>query len=368
MHVAQIVAITASLVGVIVGLVYYLQVKSGDASYLSSSTWTISIPDESVTQTWYIDTDADVLKIVQHKEGQAALAIQEMHSGKTYEYSMWDRVESTVPADACDGIEGCDVAELQAQLDDAGTVKTDCTVEDLTDAVSLSAVEVGDTVVIGGFTVQFVAGVPTAIIDGEDGSVVATIDSIVDGIAGDVTFDGCAVEARRLDLEERELGFAEWASGTDWCGAGTDNCNTPCPGTGTGSVGDNMGCRRHDHGAVHSPAMWGLAVQLECQVDKDLEDYAKASAGDQAKAAILATFGSYGLANVWGCQNWAVGQNCWWHWAGCGWRGCPGWQRRCSSGWQWEVKNGFWRYNGINNRGAATIYVDKCQTCSGDIF
>jgi len=367
MHVAQIVAITASLVGVIVGLVYYLQVKSGDASYLSSSTWTISIPDESVTQTWYIDTDADVLKIVQHKEGQATLAIQEIHSGKTYEYSMWDMVESTVPADACDGIgQGCDVAELQAQLDDASAIKTDCTVEDLADAVSLSAVEVGNTVVIGGFTVQFVAGVPTTIIDGEDGSVVATIDSIVDGIAGDVTFDGCAVEARRLDLEGRELGFAEWASGTDWCGAGTDNCNTPCPGTNRGSLTDNMGCRRHDHGAVHSPA--GVGVQLECQVDKDLVDYAGTYAGWQANAAVQATFGEWGLANLWGCKNYANVQNCWWHWAGCGWRSCPGFQRRCNSGWQWEVKNGPWRYSGINNRGAGTIYVDKCKTCGGDIF
>jgi hypothetical protein len=382
MHISHIVAITTTLICIVTAVAVYLRQQNGDSDYLKSSTWTISIPDESVTQTWYIDTEADVLKIVQHKEAQAGFAVQELHASKTYLYSVWDRIDSTVPASACDDVNladntefaDCDayVAHLQAQLDDAPVVKVDCSIEEITESSSVAAIEVsGDNVVVGGFTVQFTNGVPTAIISGDDGSLVATIDSIVEGIAGDVTFDGCEVaDSRRLEIEERRLGFAEWASNTEWCGAGTDNCNTPCPGSkgSRGSLQDNMGCRRHDHGAVHSSALMGFGVQLECQVDKDLVDYANKNAGDRANTAIQAAFGKYGLANAWGCKNWANVQDCWWHWAGCGWRSCPGFERRCSSTWQWEVKNGFGRYDNINHRGDGTIYVDKCQTCSGDIF
>jgi len=422
MHVAQIVAITASLIGAIIGLVYYLRLSSPNSNddYLRSSTWTISIPDESVTQTWYINADEGKIKIVQRKEDEAAIAVQEFHSGTSYEYSIWDRGESTVPADFCDvtsaelleemGLgDECDVAKLQAALDDVTDVKTECnvnqtdvTTEDNTDYATdpnafyekIAEDSSGYILQIGGFAIQFSGNDPTAILD-EDDNPIAIIESFVDGIPGDVTFDGCAVvadsEARMLEVEERELGFAEDISDTEWCGAGTNNCNTPCPGTpGTrGTLGDNMGCRRHDHGALHEAVNlrslgwscnWFLrltgvcdidvAVKLECKVDKDLIDYAESNAGKRAKWAIKATFGTewYSLANHWGCSDYQVHDHTYWtEKCSWGWRGRSCRQVRNVISKGWKTKYGGSRYNGITDRGAG-IYVDKCQNCAGDIF
>ena len=129
--------------------------------------------------------------------------------------------------------------------------------------------------------------------------------------------------------------------------------NTPCPGEGTGSFEDNMGCRRHDHGDKYEPGLFGLP-RLECGVDYDLTTYTNNWAAD-------AMYGSWGLGTALGCYNWEYFQNCWWS---CGWRGCD---RHCSGHWGWDTHYGPWRYSGINHRGNS-MYEPKDKVCPGDIW
>lgn len=227
----------------------------------------------------------------------------------------------------------------------------------------------------GGFTLEVdIKGNPTAIVEAETNTKyeVTKIEPFMPSENANL-FKGCKTapktapkDGKRQLRTARKLGWMEWLSNTDWCGAGTNLETTKCPGT-SGARGDpttNHCCRRHDHGKQYEPALFDIAVKLECQVDKDL---AQCTNNWAAQAA----FGTYGAANVWGCHNYAYVQNCWWHWAGCGWRGCPGWQRRCSGSWKWESKYGPWRYDNINNRGVSKTYKTgglKPKTCSGDLF
>ena len=221
----------------------------------------------------------------------------------------------------------------------------------------------------GGFVMDVDAtGTPTAIVDETAGKkyVVTKVEAFkpfdnVNLFKGCKTSPGKAVATK--DDGKRRLGawtdFQAWASNTNWCGAGTDIANTPCPNSGDGSdyTADHA-CRRHDHGKKHTSI--GPAVRLECLVDNDL-------ASATSNWAAQAVFGRYGVAQVWGCENYESHQTCSWHWGGCGWRGCPGWQRRCSSSMRWENNYGPWRYNGIRS-GPGGGYKAKGKTCTGDIF
>ena len=58
---------------------------------------------------------------------------------------------------------------------------------------------------------------------------------------------------------------------------------------------------------------------------------------------------------MWGCDNYEYSsyknhRGHYWHWGGCGWRGCPGWQRRAhGSSWAWTTANGWGRYNNVRS-------------------
>jgi hypothetical protein len=338
-----------------------------------------------VEESWFMDTsvaDKPRFKFVT-KTDSMDNDVMEVFGGKVYTYHIADKARMIAKATA----EKVTPEQLKI-IEDMVVVKTGCEIEVLSNftmtADSLRAKKINEnmqtprcqfedgsaeyaadgywTLVAANGDVKELGEID---IDGKLEGTTTKVLSIVEASAD--VFEGCTLKPSTRALEEyhekqnRALGIQEWASNTDWCGAGTDNCITPCPGTGRGNFEDNMGCRRHDHGAKHEPAAGGLGVKLECQVDKDLADYTN-------NWAAIAIFGSGGIAMTWGCSNYANVQNCWWHWAGCGWRGCPGWQRRCSSSWQWETKFGPWRYSNINNRGADQIYAAKCKTCTGDIW
>lgn len=142
--------------------------------------------------------------------------------------------------------------------------------------------------------------------------------------------------------------FQAWASNTQWCGAGTDIINTPCPAPGVGDYEADRKCRRHDHGARYSPV--GPAVRLECGVDHDLIH-------NTNNWAVQACFGKWGLASVWGCDNYQSSWGC----RNCGWRGCD-----CGHTWGWSTRRGPWRYDGQNHRGHS-MYKAKEKNCPNDL-
>jgi hypothetical protein len=134
--------------------------------------------------------------------------------------------------------------------------------------------------------------------------------------------------------------------------------NTPCPSAAHGNdFNADKACRKHDHGRKHESALLGLGVKLECMVDKNLVD----SANNWAATAI---FGRHGIANMWGCHNYEYKNHrgSYWHWGGCGWRGCPGWQRKNhASSWGWTTASGSGRYNNVRTGpGGGYLATTRC--------
>jgi hypothetical protein len=397
MHVAQIAAITASLVGVIVGLVYYLQLSSGDESYLLKSKWSLTVADGSLPQTWYVDTASNAIRIESYPASDAGtVVVEEFVGDKKYTYFSPDVSKLSVDADEfCAEVTDYDgdcatlAAELSGDIEamsaDWGNNKAVCTVEDA--AVTVSAVKtVSDgNLEVAGFFVLMVDGVPTSILDAESDEVIATIDSIEDW-SEDISVVGCSAEddmsgdeSRRLgfyeaiaegrerrrnlseDNEEvekarnylnslyvdmagkhdeaedaqRMLGFSEWASGTQWCGAGTDLVNTPCP-LDTSDSGD-MACHRHDHGKKADGIIGGMAVRLGCDIDRGLADRT-------SNWAAQAAFGSWGLAQAWGCYDHGT-YNCW-NWRSKWWGGYWRYGGHCSGE---HTHYGPWRYSSYSH-------------------
>jgi hypothetical protein len=365
------------------------------AEYLRDDTWYMQYDDKD---------NADVAIRFESPEKECYKRVNLDAGGKLYSWTEFDlTLCATMSKDAKPDTSMCNKEMSEAdctkfleamkkaydsQLDHDNGEKTGCTATDKPAAGADKPVtriidinEDGSSQwQFGGFVMDFNSdGEPIAIVNGDKKYKVKVEPfDMSKGDKEDVFVGSCPNKdakpaGRRLGFGMSEL--QQWLSDTDWCGSGTDNANTPCPGAGRGNFADNMGCRRHDHGAKHEST--GPFVKLECKVDKDLNDYtnnwaAIATFGDSAKnrAAGHSFLGIVwpGLAATWGCHNYVHKQNCWWHWAGCGWRGCPGWQRHCSSSWQWETKKGGNRYDGVGNRGNSVIYKAKSQTCPNDIW
>jgi hypothetical protein len=344
--------------------------------------------EKMVSESWFMDTtvaDKPRFKFVT-KTDSMVNDVMEVFGGKVYTYKINDKARMLAMAQ-----EAGETPEHIKVIEDMSEFKEDCKVEILSNftmtADSLRAKKINENMQTP--RCQFEDGSAEYAADGYwtlvgangdvkeigeidiDGKLEGTSTKVLSIVAasGD-EFQGCDVSAKRR-MESRSLGWMEDLSNTEWCGAGTDNANTPCPGTAScrGDPNANHACRRHDHGRKHAPALGGVAVKLECEVDRELAD------APGANWAAVAAFGRWGVANAWGCDNYRYIQNCWWHWAGCGWRGCPGWQRRCSGSYGWESKNGPWRYSGVTRRpfsgdstSAQHRYKPKAKVCSGDIW
>jgi len=209
---------------------------------------------------------------------------------------------------------------------------------------------------VGGFQL-------TAAVDGTvTGFAGLTVDSVEEW-SGNVTtgggmplFSSCSVGADRRALEEigeymtpdgrrklsagetlssrRKLSataFQAWASGTQWCGAGTDLDNTPCPWT-QDDDGD-MACHRHDHGKKANGIIGGMAVRLGCDIDRGLADRT-------SNWAAQAIFGSWGIAQAWGCYD--HGSYSCWNWKSKWWGGYWRYGGYCSGE---HTHYGPWRYS-----------------------
>jgi len=161
---------------------------------------------------------------------------------------------------------------------------------------------------------------------------------------------------RRAD-EHRRLSwtsFQAWISNTNWCGAGTDTVNTVCPSSSaSGDLTADRACRRHDHGAKANGIIGGFAVRLGCDIDHDLS-----SSTDNWCAQGI--FGSYGLAQTWGCFD--HGSYSCWNWKSIRWGGYWRYGVYCHGE---HTHSGPWRYGSYSHRYG---YRSKNITCPGDIW
>eukprot|EP00518_Triparma_eleuthera_P004259 CAMPEP_0182459366 /NCGR_PEP_ID=MMETSP1319-20130603/4517_1 /TAXON_ID=172717 /ORGANISM="Bolidomonas pacifica, Strain RCC208" /LENGTH=416 /DNA_ID=CAMNT_0024658275 /DNA_START=47 /DNA_END=1298 /DNA_ORIENTATION=- len=331
-----IVSTSLLLVGAVVALIFFLRENSDDATYLGSTKWSITTAD-STTSTWYVSGDASSIKIVTAPAAdEGTLTIEEFIGDKKYTYWSPDpdklTVDTATYASAATGYSG-DINTFAAELaSDVESMKADwvdnkanCIIEDAQVPIVTSTAKVPKDGVVdfGGFNVKFEGSTPTQIIDPDDDTVIATINS-VESWSGDAP-TGCAPSddasgdaSRRLDFYDtiaesrkrrtlgdvdeetakarasldaiyldmakvdgheeearRHLGawtdFQAWASNTVWCGAGTDLTST-CPGDAGGDTEANYACHRHDHGKKSNGIIGGYAVRLGCDIDRGLAD------------------------------------------------------------------------------------------------
>jgi len=356
MNVNLIVSATAVLVGLMVGLIFYLQSQSDDASYLIRSKWSVTTAD-GTAQTWLVDSESGAISVTSIFGGDSTT--EEFFGGKKYTY--FAAVAEPFDADAfCAHIDGYDgdcaalaivqEADRDAMAEAWASNKAVCSVEDFGVSTGSASLNKDGNLSMGGFTVSMVNGSPTAILGG-DGSVMATINSF-ENVEGEISITGCddssdlsddasrrtavmqglaniADSRRKLgegsaeiekarnylsqammeqmmpedrDEASRHLGISAWLSNTAWCGAGTEmEGSVACPAAGNpGGIGSydlnaDKACRRHDHGSKHKTIFFGLAVRLACDVDAAL-------AFQTNNWTVQAVFGSVGLAAIWGCK------------------------------------------------------------------
>jgi len=361
MQINQVIAVTTILVAIIVSVVVYMNYSAGgDGNHWDKSKWELTMADGTTKQTWWVDLSQGI-KISTPVDSMTI--VQEFVGDKKYTYftQSSDIGSSGMDCSQFTGMPaGLSCEDAKAALaDDLAAMsasKDSCTVEDAAVVVEPVAVKDG-SLNVGGFIVTVADGKPTSIVS-ESGEVIATIDS-VETYSEDVAINGCSDGSSRHLMEMIEEGharrlasgtmtegqllarqyldatylemipgakdaassrqldawvqFQAWASGTNWCGAGTSLANTRCPGTGP--IADphaDWFCYRHDHGA--KAVSVGPAVRLGCDVDNSL-------AIGTGNFMAQAVFGAWGVAQFWGCDDWAA-YGCWnWFssWAGGYW-------------------------------------------------
>jgi hypothetical protein len=342
MNANAIIGITATLVGCVVGLIIYMQTASGNSNYLAKSKWELTLAatdnTDETAQTWYVDTANGAIR-VQTLDGEGTLRVQEFVGNQMFDYQMRDPEQNmemdtdafcaAVDPDTYDG--DCYVLAAESAADGAVLAeqtagdKMYCEMEIFDGAVQQVAVAENGNVVVGGFKIKMVDGLPAAILNGEDDTIMATIDSIEE-VADDLDISGCSDddgsddrrflgmleaigESRRrrttegevdaevqtardhlndiymgmlakteagtelTDQAARHLDWQNWNTQTDWCGASDTRATAPCPGSAgmTGGVDDNAACHRHDHGAYFEMTWGGIAARLTCDNDALLD-------------------------------------------------------------------------------------------------
>lgn len=349
-----IATVVVILMAAISAVTLYNAPGSSVDQYLAGGLKLVYTVEEGRTETFYAQqVDGELKATWNHGSANGDHSeVEEHHGGKMYTYSTpnTDFLIGLVNGNA--DLDAAQKEELIAGYESLRGEKAECTVAG--DAAATADVtDAGLTIINGG----------SQIVYGDNTFDIVSIGAMsADELAS--AFNGCS-DARALsehmsDLASRNLGWQETLSQTEWCGAGTDNCNTICPGQGgRGSWGDNIACRRHDHGSKYESAL-GFAARLECRVDQHLLEGASAHAGFITNSAVHVAFGSWGAAQVWGCFNWKQVKRCG-GWS-CGWRGCS---RSCSYPYEWTVNYGPFRYNGISDRGSA-MYKGLCKNCPND--
>lgn len=290
------------------------------------------------TSTFYaksVDGEIKVQNVAAEADGSASF-VTEVFGGKSYTYSLanTDALKASLPDDVPER------ADTVAAYDQYAGIKDDCTVSDATvfSDVSESTDASGNIVVGGALTFTKSAdGYGSVSFTGEDGAVttfnIVSIGPIPAAEAAGL-FGGCSA-ARALEQHAeagrrlRELNIQGFLSASNWCGAGTDLTNTPCPGVkpnywhGQYDTEADYACMRHDHGKKAAPALGGIGVKLGCDIDHGI-----AARTDNWAAQTI--FGAGGLAGGWGCFDINT-KRTWYNTISCGWRGCRG-----SAGWRNE--------------------------------
>jgi hypothetical protein len=357
----------------------------------SDSTTPISIPANSkwdltlsggVAATWYLsyNIEAKTARIQQEASEEGTTRVQEVHGGNFYSYTRADTAAILAALSAAvesGDADGQVAAEVEAALLANTNTKSMCSVSvDEKNAAGTDVnwdYEAGLVHPLGGgaglwqvggyFMTTDSSGTPVSIVEGDDNSkIVATIASVSEFSDDSGLFGGCTAGTDDTFVEAEDdsgrrllsmTAFQAWASNTNWCGAGTDTVNTVCPSSGDGDFQADKACRRHDHGAKSNGIIGGMAVRLGCDIDNDL-------ASSTNNWAAQAIFGSWGLAQTWGCFDHSS-YNCW-NWASKWWGGYWRYGGYCHGE---NVRYGPWRYSGFSHRYG---YRAKDKTCSNDLW
>lgn len=215
-----IISVTAALVGVMLGLVFYLRSQSGDENYLLRSKWSVTIAD-GTEQVWFIDTESGGIKVVSSTD-VGAETVEEFLDGKKHTY--FRAATASAEMSAADKVSWCaDVADYDGDCNTLHEVSAadssamavehyedkEYCVSETWAAPKFSAVmdSASGTLSVGGFTVKFTDGVPTHIMVppetlGGEYTVMATINSFED-YEGFISIVGCpAAPASRALTEE----------------------------------------------------------------------------------------------------------------------------------------------------------------------
>jgi len=140
--------------------------------------------------------------------------------------------------------------------------------------------------------------------------------------------------------------FQAWASGTQWCGAGTDVVGTGCPSS---SMEGDHACYRHDHGAKGEGALGGMAARLGCDIDQGLSEAT-------SNWAAQAVFGWGGVAATWGCSDY--GSYSCWNWKSKWWGGYWRYGNYCNGS---HNHYGWWRYSSASHDWGYAATTRSCD-------
>jgi len=417
MNVNLIVSATAVLVGLMVGLVFYLQSQSDDASYLIRSKWSVTTAD-GVAQTWLIDSESGAIRITSTFPGSTI--VDEIFGGKKYTYS----APALEPFDAdafCADIDDYDgdcavLASVQeetiADMQKAwSTDKAECSSEDFGVSSGTTSLKSDGNLSMSGFTISMVNGSPTTILDGAGGTF-GTINSF-ENVEGQINISGCSgdedifenedlrratllqgvaniAESRRklgeVDAEvekarnflspalqelmhpddrdetSRHLGFSGWMSNTNWCGAGTTlrgrgSDGQPCPDPSW--VNSSKWIGHYDYQADvacrrHDHATYVKSLWWGPSRLGCQHDLELHQA--TANNVITGTYAEYGVSLLWGCRD--DGRHWCIHWHKKWWGGYPGTGNHCFGG---HTRRGQYRYRDIQHNYGYYIAPMKCD-------
>ena len=347
MHFNQILAITATLVAVVLSVVVYLNSENGTT--WEKSEWTIIESSTGETQTWYVDLDQGIRMVTETATGDN---VQDIVGDKLFTYntvgkSLDDVDHSSVQCESNQGV-NCDALRQLMAMDftllseGVKDRKTSCHVMDVPTHKPV-AVKNG-TVMVAGFDVTVVDNVPVSL--KQSGVVTHEIVNVTP-YTKDLVINGCNDDdaniftrsmmevsesnhnrmltlgsaytndlqtARQyLDLSyanfsteeksDRQLqfdvaGILHMITDTYWCGPGTVMDGTRCWNRFTSSQdvqenGDQF-CFRHDHAGSSNP--YHHTVMSGCDADDDLQS-------GSANFLEIA-FGPAGASSTWGCKDW----------------------------------------------------------------
>eukprot|EP00588_Corethron_pennatum_P002044 CAMPEP_0194301540 /NCGR_PEP_ID=MMETSP0169-20130528/61852_1 /TAXON_ID=218684 /ORGANISM="Corethron pennatum, Strain L29A3" /LENGTH=581 /DNA_ID=CAMNT_0039051799 /DNA_START=30 /DNA_END=1775 /DNA_ORIENTATION=+ len=235
-----------------------------------------------------------------HVPGTGSYAIEEVYNGRSYSYVMVDvdtlrerHADSETP-----WIDGLSDVKYNCEMRLKEGIKRG-------DAPSPLQRHGNTWIAPSGYIIRFEHGSPVAIASGDVEILVTEMGecpSRADITGCDPFLQGGSNTAlpkhivRQLESTNPVSDWKQFVTGTQWCGPGNDQNQTPCPNRSNSiNIQADLACRRHDHGLLSEDIVGKTIKLFECSVDAEL---AAATLGHDI---IQGVYGENGIAKEWGC-------------------------------------------------------------------